>query len=73
MRRINLVVSAAPAFTLSAAPAATRPALGVSCGDLPAGCAYAPVGSAPFHSCGAYGLAPADGANGVYYRVVVAP
>jgi hypothetical protein len=58
-----------------AAPAAIGVAAGVASGTavtaLPAGCAYRPV--ARQYACGATWLAPAYGANGVYYRVVQAP
>jgi hypothetical protein len=40
---------------------------------LPAGCVYSPVGTTTYYRCGAAWFSPAYGANGVYYRVVVAP
>lgn len=62
----GVAVGAAAAGAAYAASA--RPA---SYAALPGGCAYQPYAQA--YNCGAMWLAPAYGANGVYYRVVPAP
>jgi len=61
----------------ASAAAAARYPVGATYAALPSGCAYAPRGQYPFYSCGAgpavYWLAPAYGANVVFYQVVAAP
>ena len=48
-------------------------ALGSTFAALPAHCAYAPIGPAPYYNCSGYWLKPAYGAGGVYYTVVPTP
>jgi hypothetical protein len=60
----GVAVATAASHPVYAAPPAVYAA-------LPAGCAYRPV--LHQYDCGATWLAPAYGANGVYYRVVPAP
>jgi hypothetical protein len=55
----------------AAAPAAPAYPVGAAYAALPGGCAYRPL--AREYDCGAMWLAPAYGANGLYYSVVPAP
>jgi hypothetical protein len=56
------------------AAAASAPYVPPTYTVVPAGCSYSPVGGSAYYACttGAW-LAPAYGANGVYYRVVPTP
>ena len=55
------------------AAAASAYPIGATYGALPGSCAYTSYGGAPYYNCGGAWMAPAYGANGVYYRVVPAP
>ena len=57
---------------VAAGEAAAAPVGGVYT-TLPANCQYRAVGGANEFQCGGTWLAPAYGANGLYYKVVPAP
>jgi len=51
-----------------------RQSAGTLYGTLPAGCSYEAVNAQPYYRCtDGLWFVPAYGANGVYYRVVMAP
>lgn len=56
-----------------AAGVAAGEAVGSVATVLPANCVYTPVAAASYYRCGTVWYQPSYGANGVFYRVVMAP
>lgn len=63
----------ANAYAAGAAAATAAYQIGATYGALPHGCAYLSYGGSPYYNCGGAWMAPAYGANGLYYRVVSPP